>query len=479
MPTIAIIGAGFSGSMLAVNLLHQPDTHLRIVLIEKRQRFGRGLAYSTDNPAHLLNVPAGRMGAFAANPGHFLDWLNSRPETANSDGQAYGPGSFVPRHLYGDYLATLLGQAAKSNPTDRFQRINAQATDLSTVAGNVQINLSNSATITADHAVLALGNFPSLPPVAALAAASDRYIADPWQAGALDRIPLDAVVLLVGSGLTMADMAIALIAKGHRGRLDAISRHGLLPHRHAAPPPDAPVVPPFTIDEIPFTARGLARTVRSRIRGESATGWRSVIDALRPVTQELWRRAPRKERARFLRHLQARWDVHRHRLAPAAAAKIDAMRSSGQLHFHAGRVTGLDATSDGLAVHFRSRGSAELATLVTHYVVNCTGPASDYSRIDDPLVRNLLERGLARPDPLHLGLDIDDRQHLIARDGAPSERLYAAGPPTKGAAWEITAVPDLRVQSMKLADYLAATARTLPPRAVNESSSPDALARDR
>ena len=479
MLTIAIIGAGFSGSMLAVNLLHHPDTDLRVILIEKRQRFGRGLAYSTDNQAHLLNVPAGRMGAFPADPEHFLAWLSSRPEATDEGAESYGPGSFVPRHLYGDYIAALLGEAAESNPADRFHRIHSQATDLSILGGSVKVSLSNGSAITADYAVLALGNFPPLLPVAALSRVGDRYIADPWQPGALDGIPLDAAVLLVGSGLTMADMAIALIGRGHRGRLDAISRHGLLPHRHAAPAPGAPALAPFSIDELPLTARGLVRTVRRRIRTESTTGWRSVIDALRPVTQELWRRASRPERIRFLRHLQARWDVHRHRLAPSVAAQIDAMRATGQLHFHAGRVTGLDASQDRLTVHFRPRGSAELAALATHYVVNCTGPASDYSRIDDPLVRNLLERGLAHPDPLHLGLEIDDRQHLIARDGTPSERLYAAGPPTKGAVWEIVAVPDLRVQSMTLADYLAATAYKLPEHAINESSSPDAPARDR
>ena len=270
MPTIAIIGAGFTGSMLAVNLLHHHDNDLRVILIEKRQHFGRGLAYSTDNPAHLLNVPAGRMGAFPANPGHFLDWLNSHPEAINGEAQSYGPGSFVPRHLYGDYIASLLGEAAESNPTDRFHRINAQATDLSLVAGNVKIRLSNGAAITTDHAVLALGNFPPLPPVANMIVAGDRYIADPWQAGALDRITPDASVLLIGSGLTMADMAIALIGQSHRGRLDAISRHGLLPHCHAAPPPNAPVVPPFTIDELPLTARGLVNAVRRRIGTQSA-----------------------------------------------------------------------------------------------------------------------------------------------------------------------------------------------------------------
>ncbi|HEX4211374.1 MAG TPA: hypothetical protein VHY56_13340, partial [Candidatus Binataceae bacterium] len=285
---------------------------------------------------------------------------------------------------------------------------------------------------------------------------------------ALERIPSDASIVFIGAGLTMVDIAIALIRSGHRGPLHAVSRHGFRPSRHAVPP--APPIPPFSLDELPLTARGLLRTIRRRIRIESASGWQSVIDALRPVTQELWRRAPQAERSRFLRHLQARWDVHRHRVAPEIAAQIDQATASNQLRFHAGHVSGCEVTADGLAMRLRPSGSSELATIRVHYVINCTGPASDYLRIDDPLVCNLLARGLVRPDPLRLGLDIDPHCRLLGRDGTPSPRLYAAGPVTKSASWEITAVPDLRVQAETLARYLTATALEPP---VGELSAAD------
>ena len=455
MPTIAIIGAGFTGSMLAVHLISRSDGHLRVVLIERRPACGRGLAYSTANPSHLLNVPAGKMSAFPSDPNHFLAWLGSRTLPHNNVGRSYGPGSFVPRHLYGDYLSAIIDGAAESVPSHRLQRIKAQAIDLSLNADTVQITLSNGATIEADRAVLALGNFPPLPPFegAASLTASGRYLPNPWQPGTLNSIPSDAAVVLIGAGLTMVDLAIALINNGHRGPLHAISRHGLQPQRHLTPP--APPIQPFSLDELPLNARGLLRAVRQRIRTEPASGWRSVIDALRPVTQELWRRAPHIERARFLRHLQARWDVHRHRLAPEIAAQIGQALAAGQLHFHSGRVAACDATNGSLAVRLRSRGSAAAATLSARYLINCTGPASDYRRIDDPLVRSLLARGLVRPDPLRLGLDVDRDLHLLTRDGAPSHRLYATGPLTKGAAWEITSVPDLRVQAESLARHLA------------------------
>jgi uncharacterized NAD(P)/FAD-binding protein YdhS len=216
-------------------------------------------------------------------------------------------------------------------------------------------------------------------------------------------------------------------------------------------------IPPFTLAELPLNARGLLHTVRRRIRTERANGWQSVIDALRPVTQELWRRAPHTERARFLRHLRARWDVHRHRLAPEVAAQIERAVAAGQLHFHAGRVAACEVADDCLIVHMRPRASSELAIFQAQYVINCTGPATDYRHIDDPLVRSLLARDLIRPDPLRLGLDVDHDHRVLACDGTPSPRLYAAGSVTKGAAWETTAVPDLRVQVETLARHLAAT----------------------
>jgi uncharacterized NAD(P)/FAD-binding protein YdhS len=456
MSSIAIIGAGFTGTMLAVHLISCAGRRLRVVLIEKRSRFGRGLAYSTVNPAHRLNVPAGSMSAFTSDPNHFLAWLDAHAHDSRNGYQFYRSGSFVPRHIYGDYLNAILDSAGESVQPPCLLRINGRATDLSVDGAGVRIRLSNDAAIVADRAVLALGNFPPLPPFegASKLLASGRYISDPWQPGALDSIPPDAAIVLVGAGLTMVDIAIALINKGHRGPLHAISRHGLKPRRHemqtAAP------IRPFRLAELPVNALGLLRAIRGRIRTGSARSWQPVIDALRPVTQELWRRASQRERARFLRHLRVHWDVHRHRLAPEVARQISQAVATAQLDFEAGRVLACNVANDGLTVRMRPRGSSGPAILAVQYVINCTGPASDYRRVDDPLVRSLLAQGLIRPDPLHLGLDVDRDNRLIAGDGTPSPRLYAAGPVTKAATWEITAVPDLRVQTETLAHHLAA-----------------------
>ena len=105
--TIAIVGGGCSGLLVAVNLFRQ-GFQGRVTVIEPRSRLGAGLAYSTSVIQHLLNVPAGKMSALPEQPGHFLEWLraNHWPDAK--------PDSLAPRKLYGQYLQEVLKQALRA-----------------------------------------------------------------------------------------------------------------------------------------------------------------------------------------------------------------------------------------------------------------------------------------------------------------------------------------------------------------------------
>jgi len=462
MSKIAIIGAGFSGSILAVQLLRRLGTDLggdsRIDLIDKHGP-ARGLAYSTTSERHLLNVPAGRMSAFPAEPDHFLNWL--RADTAGGGVPQIKPSSFVPRLVYGRYLEDLLAQASRANP-GRIKTHRETAIAVDANADGMRISFAGGKKLDADVVVLAPGNFsPADPPIADRAFyTSAFYRRDPWAAGALDQIEPGAPVLLIGAALTTVDIAISLIERGHTGVIHAISRHGLLPRRHL----DAsatPAIAPFELDALPNSARAMLRAVRARIALESTRGipWQSVIDGLRPVTQDLWRRAPAPERARFVRHLRPWWDVHRHRVAPEIAARIDAAQASGQLVFHAGRIERYRIDGSAVEVEYRSRDSAELKSLRVARVINCSGPSSDYRHIDDPLIQSMLQSGIVRTDPSRLGLEVTGDLRVVAADGSANRRLFALGSITKGAFWEIIAVPDLRAQCEALADRIAREVR--------------------
>jgi uncharacterized NAD(P)/FAD-binding protein YdhS len=448
---IAIIGGGFSGAMVATHLLRRSTDLLTITLIESRPHLGRGIAYSTDLECHLLNVPAGRMSAFPDDPQHFTRWLPSW--------DADGVGYFVPRNLYGTYIQAVLEMAITQAPAHvRLERICSDAVALLPEGSGATVHLRNGQTIPADRVVLALGNLPPSDPEVADRSfyQSQRYISHPWASAVLDHLEPTAPVLLIGSGLTMVDLVLALKAQDHQGIIHVISRHGWLPQSHRG----CATYPKFlTATETPATVRVLLRRIRQEAGRAAVAGydWRAVIDALRPETQALWQALSLAERRRFLRHVRSYWDVHRHRAAPKAAASIEQLRQSEQLHFHAGRICAYQEQDDGVWVTYRPRQGHTLASLQVSRVINCTGPDGDYRKLQQPLILNLLASGLIRPDPLCLGLDTDAEGRLLNARGGASSFLYTLGPPCKGRLWETTAVPEIRGQAEALARRLLQT----------------------
>jgi uncharacterized NAD(P)/FAD-binding protein YdhS len=252
-----------------------------------------------------------------------------------------------------------------------------------------------------------------------------------------------------------------LLDQGHRGPIHALSRRGLLPRRHAAVPTRAPEHEPY-----PTSVNALTRFLRNETARATAqgSGWQPVIDELRPFTVDVWQTMPLADRRRFLRHLRPWWDVHRHRMAGPVADRIDAAQASGQLRVTIGRVRDYAVKDDQVEVVYKPRRLDGLATIPVARVINCAGPGADYDRISDPLIRKLLHDGTVRPDPLRLGLDVTGNCALLNRDGAISRRLFAVGPVTKGTFWEMTAVPDIRRQTEKVAEYLAGLIKAAPPR---------------
>ncbi|MFL5279421.1 MAG: FAD/NAD(P)-binding protein [Rhodopila sp.] len=461
MKTIAVIGAGFSGTLLSLHLLRQCPPPTRLVLIERNSQFGRGLAYGTPNASHILNVPAARMSAFHDRPNDFLDWLTR--QAADQDGAPPGPQTFAPRHLFGAYVRALLNDEIKRSGRDRLELVKGDVVGLDGTVQRLVLQLDRERVIEADMAVLAIGNFPPEPvPIASPGFYdTDFYRADPWAPDALTGLDPDAAVLLLGTGLTTMDLAITLLDQRHQGPIYALSRRGLLPRRHAGVPLPAPDHAPY-----PTAVNALTRFLRREAMRATAegSGWQPVIDELRPFTMDVWQAMPLPDRKRFLRHLRPWWDVHRHRMAAQVADRIDAARAGGQLRILVGRLRDLVVQDDQVTVHYRPRRQDEMATITVSRVINCAGPGADYDRIQEPLIRDLLRDGLARPDPLRLGLDVTGNCALLNAQGAISRRLFAVGPITKGAFWEMTAVPDIRRQTEKLAEYLAGLIKAAPPR---------------
>jgi uncharacterized NAD(P)/FAD-binding protein YdhS len=460
MTTIAIVGAGFSGTLLSLHLLRHCPPSTRLVMIERNSQFGRGLAYSTGNPNHFLNVPAGRMSAFHDKPNDFVDWLSKLPATEAGEA-AFNAASFVPRRLFGAYIRALLNDEIKRSRRDRLELVRGDVLTIDRTTQPMVLGLDRGRSVSADLAVLAIGNFPPEPmPVADSSFYDSRfYRADPWSADALTELDPAHPVLLIGTGLTMVDAVISLLDQGHTGPIHVVSRRGLLPRRHAGGP-----LAPSEHEPFPTSVTALLQFLRKEAVRAAAhgSGWQAIVDEMRPFTVDVWQAMPLEDRRRFLRHARPWWDVHRHRMAGPVADRIDAARESGQLRIMAGRIRGYTLHQADVDVLIRPKRSDAVTAINVARVVNCSGPGADYDRIQDPLIRNLLSEGSVRPDALRLGLDVTGNCALLSQNGSVSRRLFAVGPVTKGAFWEMTAVPDIRRQCEKLAEHLAAIVKTRP-----------------
>ncbi len=281
-------------------------------------------------------------------------------------------------------------------------------------------------------------------------------------------------ILLIGTGLTTVDVCLALRSGGFEGPIYALSRRGLLPHRHA---------PSLAWASLRLDAEDrrslvtLTRAVRREVRRAAAegVGWHAVVDALRPHLQLLWQELPAADKQRFLRHLRPWWDIHRHRMAPPVHASLAALRADGSLRVLAGRLVSMTPGPRAMTVVWRPRSSDADQSVAVQRVINCSGPGTDVAALEEPLLRQILADGLARPDPYRLGLATSSTGALVDAAGRASDRLFAVGPITRGTFWETTSVPDIRRQAEQVAVLALATARrhaaSRTPRAIVEDNN--------
>lgn len=428
---VAIIGGGFSGTILAAQLARRG---IDCVLVDGSGRLGKGVAYSTSEPAHLLNVRADGMSAWADDPEDFAEKFEAQ------GGDRTG---FAERRMFAVYLAEILEQAVASGRT---RAVRAMAINASRNDHGWHIRFDDGGSLDTKALILAMGN-QEPEPLRAFAAAGERFIPNPWGANAHDAVRELAssgeAALLVGTGLTMVDLVLSLDAAGHQGRIVALSRRGLTPRSHADFTPC-----PVDLHNVPAgNLRSLWRWVRRR---SAQIGWRAAVDSLRPHTHLLWQRLGLEQQRRFLRHARPWWDVHRHRIAPEVANTLARLIAESRLEIAAGRVVSAKGNEDRIDVEYRRRGSTQSQDEGFAYAFNCTGPLHAIDRTRDPLLGSLMRAGAVRPDELGMGIDVDERSRAVG-----AERLWALGPLTKGRYWEIVAVPDIRMQAAAVASDVA------------------------
>ena len=427
---VVVVGAGAAGALTASHLVTSLSPRYRVTLVDPAPTTGRGPAYSTTDERHLLNVPASGMSAFPRDPEHFFRWLRN-----HHDPQAQ-PQDFIPRAVYGDYVQSLLQTATEYPGNARLERRQEAVAGIERRGDRFLVRFSSGQSTAARAVVLANGATPGTDWAPPGLKDTDLLVDDPWT----QDLP-DGDLLLVGTGLTMVDVAIGADRPGRT--VHTVSRHDLVPASHRMP--TTPAVPPppgitrvGSLEEL----QSLMRTHVERTVAETGD-WRAAVDGLRPVTAQLWQGLGDDGKRQFLAEHARAWDVHRHRMPPVTARRLDKIARSGRLVRHTGTVASARPVRGGVEVTLTDGRQLTVAG-----VVNCTGPVGTLAK--DPLLASLARTGLVRPGPSGLGIDTADDGRVVGvlPAGMP---FYALGALRRGNLWETTAMPEIREQAYDVA----------------------------
>lgn len=448
---IAIIGGGCSGALTAIQLLrHSSSVTFDIFIVERSENLGRGVAYKVPSDRCKLNVPANVMGALPEDPAGFYTWLTS-------NGYTFSGADFVSRDLFGSYLSHLLAHTAATATEATLTHVHDEACDITFDPASTEfhITLAEHPTLTVDLCILALGNVQR----SSLNGIPVREtFRSPYDPASYEDVGALHTLLIVGTGLTAVDSILEAEGRGFTGRYTMVSRHGYLPCPHETNEPTTPVPLHPTLSSreqlLSLSLRRLTRLVSDESRRLGSS--QPCIAALRPHIQAIWNNFLLRDKKCFLRHLRPLWEIHRHRIPASHWQRLQELIESKRLTIHAGSIRSATRSARGVAVQI----TPPLCSPHTYFdaAILCAGPEGDMAKMDLPLVKNLLARGVLVRGELGVGADLT--QSSLPPHGLA--RFKIIGPLQREALWEITAVRELRSEAARLAQEIVATCAHSP-----------------
>lgn len=456
MRNIVIVGSGLSGLTLCIYLLKKGlGLEDRIFLIEKSdEQLARGIAYKKEFTHQPLNVRAGKMSLYDDQPDHFVKWLGRNHKRYSDLLPQFDEMTFVARSIYGDYMQEEF-EHWKNKSSNQLKLIPAEVTSMMKYENQWKLKFADQSELEATVVVLALGNFPpsDLAAVHPEIASNPNYFSFPWQAGIMNNIPKDASILFIGMGLTTIDHLITLHHNDHKGKIYAISRNGYLPLEHVVP--QAVELKQQDVLSSCETPIRFLQYLRQQTKLYTEIHWSNIIDAMRPFTNLIWQRWTIEQRKYFIRRIRPFWEIHRHRIPPYSMQIVREMISSHLLFTIAGSIKSITGNNEkGFLLTYKEKKSGNLNALKADYLVNCTGPDSDFRKIDAPVIRDLITKGFIQPEELQLGLKTDAIGALIDTNDRKHDNLFTLGPTRKGQLWETVALNEIRIQARALCDVL-------------------------
>lgn len=450
---VAILGGGFSGAAVALHLADAiPARSVEIVVFEPRAELGRGLAYDSLDPAHRINVPAARMSLFPDRPMDFEEWLSEQDAVANDPAARRPDGSLFPqRRIFGAYVASRLKPHLDA---DRIVHRRTMVAGVRRSGDGWVITDEHGDETLADFVVIATTHPAPQPPrhLQARLAGHPRYVADPTLPNALAAIRPDDRVLIVGNGLTAADVVASLVLTGYRGSILSLSRRGLRSRGHALEPQEP--FGDFAISPAKSAAALLHHVRRTLTQAETAgIGWHAVLDQVRAQGRTIWQALPIVERCRIVRHLRPFWDAHRFRVAPQVEDVLDRAIAENRLKILAGSIQDVTRDGDDILATSRPRGCA-FQTARFDAVVVTTGPAHGAILNSQPWLIQLARDGWLTADPAGLGIACNEQSEALGRGRAAEATLLIAGPLARGTFGELMGLPQVSEHAVFVAGQL-------------------------
>ncbi|KAA1178836.1 hydroxyacylglutathione hydrolase [Rhizobium tropici] len=454
LPVIVIVGGGVSGTAVAFHLLQRRSLRPgQLFIFEPRERLGAGLAYDTQDPAHRINVPAAKMSLLPDDIEHFQRWLQQRDALADDETAVAANGNLFPRRsVFGKYINSMIHPFVEDG---RVVHIRQGVERIEKADGRWAVTGAAGQRVDADILVIATSHPSPLPPQVLQDALGGhpRFVPDPTRPNALAAIRAGDRVLVVGNGLTSADVIASLELRGHTGPVTAISRRGLRSRGHAAVKQE-----PFGdfASEPSKTALDLLRRLRAAIRKAESEGhsWHAVIDQVRAQGRHVWQALPIEERRRLVRHLRPFWDVHRFRVAPQVEAVSDRAIESGRLEVLSASVAGVVVANGFIDCRLQLSRAKRHVDRQFDAVVVTTGPGHRGILQSQGWIEELSGAGYLAMDPARLGFACDTQSRALAADGTVAPSLFISGPLARGTFGELMGLPEVVEHAVLVAEQV-------------------------
>jgi len=477
---VTIIGGGACGISLFIELFLQlriANSHQKVAIniIEENEEVGKGLAFGTKQPGHILNTQASLMGIHFAEPAHFSEWLKKHDSSVGNevvDNQGEDQ-AFTTRRLYGDYLKEQFDYyfALAEKEGMAVNLIHARAVNISREKQGFNIALSNGEIQLSDYVVLSVGT-----PVAKLyeeLTVHKTYFDSPWPSSKIiGHVPKNEDVGILGSSLSAIDALMTLADNEHEGAITFYSLDGLMP-RVQVEEPEAYTCEFLTVSNLHKIQRESLRcptifevfrlfmkeaehfegskidwkkTGRAgdqaaellkndiKIAENGGDALMNIPYALRYESSQMWKLLDEADKLTFKKWLGGYWAANRHCMPLVNAKRINALFEKGQLKV----VPKLkDVRFDDQEQVFILKCEGE--EYHEKFLINATGPASAVKDMKSELIANLAKDGLIESEKVG-GIKINTQTMQVITNGKSCPDFYALGHLTNGLLLDVNAV---------------------------------------